>query len=267
MRVHGGDGSAGRFAGIRIGKVWSEPQRLGHMPTTSALGRLQTATNAEQGSGATFPLLRRTELSRFLDEMQLKELERYCKSATRKAGTTLFRQDDRAESLYLLVEGTVELRARPPGRRVYRTVELARPGCTLGDEAVLENERYLSSARALDLVKLLMLARSAFERLSEARPDIAVGVLRCSGACLLDTVRRSAILTQAPADVALKMLLDELATSPVPNGGRQMPVRITHAQLAGVLHLSRETVSRMLGQMAAQGVIELGRGVIRHRRT
>jgi CRP-like cAMP-binding protein len=30
-----------------------------------------------------------------------------------------------------------------------------------------------------------------------------------------------------------------------------------------VLHLSRETVSRMLSQMAGEGWIELGRGVIR----
>jgi CRP/FNR family transcriptional regulator, cyclic AMP receptor protein len=237
------------------------------MPTTSAFGSLQTTASTEHGSAASFPLLRRTQLSRFLNEMQLKELERYCKGVTKKAGTTIFRQDDRAESLFLLVEGTVELRARPPGRRVYRTLELARSGCTFGDEAILGNETYMSSARALEHVKLLVLLQSSFDRLTEARPDIAVGVLRCSGACLLETIRRAAILTQAPADVALRMLLDELATSPQPNTARPVPVRITHAQLAGVLHLSRETVSRLLGQMAAQGTIELGRGVIRLRRT
>jgi CRP-like cAMP-binding protein len=44
-----------------------------------------------------------------------------------------------------------------------------------------------------------------------------------------------------------------------------VPIHITHAQLAGVLHLSRETVSRMLGQMAEEGAVELGRGNIRVR--
>jgi CRP/FNR family transcriptional regulator, cyclic AMP receptor protein len=235
------------------------------MPTsTSVFPRTRSTSVAEPGSGGGFPLLRRTELSRFLGETQLKELERYCRSATRKSGTTLFRQEEEADNLYLLVEGTVELRARPPGRRAYRTVELIRPGCTFGDEAVVDNPTYLSGARALEQIKFLVLPRSAFERLADTRPDIAVGVLRCSGSCLLQTIQRAAILTQAPADVALRLLLDDLSAHGQ-RSGRPVPIRITHAQLAGVLHLSRETVSRMLGQMAAQGTIELGRGVIRHR--
>jgi len=233
--------------------------------TTSVFGRAQPATVTEPGSAGSFSLLRSTELSRFLIETQLKELERYCRSAARKSGTTLFRQDERADNLYLLVEGTVELRARPPGRRANRTVELIRPGCTFGDEAVVGQQTYLSGARALEQVKILVLPRSAFDRLADTRPDIAVGVLRCSGACLLQTIQRAAILTQAPADVALRLMLEDLASGTGQRNERPVPVRITHAQLAGVLHLSRETVSRMLGQMAAQGSIELGRGVIRHR--
>jgi CRP-like cAMP-binding protein len=86
--------------------------------------------------------------------------------------------------------------------------------------------------------------------------------MRCAGSCLVKTIRRSAILTQAPADVGLRMLLEELTESGQNNSG-PVPVRITHAQLAGVLHISRETVSRMLSQLAKSGTVELGRGIIR----
>ena len=95
--------------------------------------------------------------------------------------------------------------------------------------------------------------------------DIATGLLQCSGSCLLQTLRRSAILTQSPADVGLKLLLQELARDGGARNGHSAAIHITHAQLAGVLHLSRETVSRMLGQMAERGLVELGRGVIRVR--
>jgi CRP-like cAMP-binding protein len=78
-------------------------------------------------------------------------------------------------------------------------------------------------------------------------------------------VRRSAILTQSPADVGLRQLLIELSRATAEAEGHPVPLRITHAQLAGVLHLSRETVSRMLAQMAGEGRVELGRGVIRVR--
>jgi CRP/FNR family cyclic AMP-dependent transcriptional regulator len=237
------------------------------MPTTTRLYGGSRPATAEADSPGSFSLLRRTELKRFLNDAQLDEVERYCRSATRKSGTSLFRQDEPAEHLYLLVEGTVELRARPPGRRVYRTVELIRPGCTFGDEAVVGSPAYLSSARTVEPAKLLVLPRSAYDRMAEVRPDIALGIVRCAGSCLLHTVGRAAILTQAPAEIALRNLLEELAAGSGTRNGRPVPVRITHAQLAGVLHLSRETVSRMLGQMATEGAIELGRGVIRHRRS
>jgi CRP-like cAMP-binding protein len=212
----------------------------------------------------TFPLLRQTELRKCLSDVQLKELERFCRTSLRKAGTTLFRQGEPAEALYMVGEGSIELRARPPGRRVYRTVELVQPTCTFGDEALFGEENYLMSARVLEQAKLLILPRSSFERLSDQHPDIAVGILQCSGSCLLQTIRRSAILTQSPADVGLRQLLHELWRA---DGApaRPAPLRITHAQLAGVLHLSRETVSRMLGQMAGEGLVELGRGTIRIR--
>jgi CRP-like cAMP-binding protein len=202
------------------------------------------------------------ELRKFLDEAQLRELERYCRATTRKVGVTLFRQGDRADTFYLLNEGCVELRARPPGRRVYRTIELVTATCTFGDESLFGVTDYLASARVLEQSKLLALSRFEFDRMVEEHPDIAAGLLRCSGACLTETIRRAAILTQAPADVALRMLLAQLASPPRQNG-EPASVRITHAQLAGVLHVSRETVSRMLGQLVSKGAVELGRGVIR----
>jgi CRP-like cAMP-binding protein len=232
-----------------------------------------TTQRAPVPNGA-FPLLRQTELRNLLTDTQLQELERLCRPVARDPGTTLFRQGDPADTFYLLVEGMVELRARPPGRRAYRTVELIGPSCTFGDEALLGESHYLASARVIKAVRCLALSRSAFEMLAANRPDVALGVLRCATACLVKTVRRAAILTQAPADVGLRLLLEELSgvgsqadESGSSEGGgagpQNIPVRITHAQLAGVLHVSRETVSRMLSQLASSGELEVGRGVIR----
>jgi CRP/FNR family cyclic AMP-dependent transcriptional regulator len=211
----------------------------------------------------TFPLLRQTDLPKLLSEAQLQELERYCRSLVRKPGATLFRQDEPADTLYVVVDGTIELRARPPGRRVYRTVEMVVRRCTFGDEAVLGKPTYAVSARVLEQARLLALSRESFDQLAESRPDIALEILRCSASCLIQTLKRAAILTQSPADVALRLLLEEMASAGNGLQGRAASIRITHAQLAGMLHLSRETVSRMLGQMASKGSVELARGMIR----
>jgi CRP-like cAMP-binding protein len=213
---------------------------------------------ASEGRANIYPLLRQTPLRKFVPDSQLKDLEGFCERMTRAPGTTLYRQGDAADRLFLVVTGSVELRARPPGRRVYRTVEVGSEGCTVGDESVVGEDTYLTSARVQQGAELLILPSEQFERLLSARPEIAIGVLQCAGSCLIQMVRRSAILTQAPAGVALELLLRELSASR-DNG----VVHITHAQLAGLLHLSRETVSRMLGQMSSDGQVTLSRGAIR----
>jgi CRP/FNR family transcriptional regulator, cyclic AMP receptor protein len=223
------------------------------------------AAAATEDRATTFPT-RRTELRLALSELQLGELEHFCKASSRKAGATVFRQDEPAEAWFLLVEGLVELRARPPGRRVYRTVELIQPNCTFGDEALFGEEAYVASARVLEAARVLTCTRSEFEKLTQSRQDIAAGILRVAGSCLIQTIRRSAILAQSPADVGLRVLLSELADSAPGQNGRPRAIRITHAQIAGVLHVSRETVSRMLSELAEEGVVELGRGVIRVQR-
>jgi CRP/FNR family transcriptional regulator len=221
--------------------------------------------NAAANGTAVLALLRQTELRKFLSEAQLKDLERYARTATRKPGSTLFRQGEPAEGFFVLLEGIVELRARPPGRRVYRTIEVVQPTCTFGDESLLNESVYLASARVLETARVMTVSRFEFDRMVETQPELATGLLRCSASSLVQTVRRAAILTQSPADVGLKLLLEELASAQGGREGKTVPVRITHAQLAGVLHVSRETVSRMLRDLVAQGLVDLGRGVIRVR--
>src|SRR6059058_192988 len=134
-----------------------------------------------------FPLLRKTELRRLLTEKQLQQLEQFCRASSKRAGSTLFRQGDPADTFHLLADGMVELRARPPGRRVYRTVELIGPSCTFGDEAVCGETQYLASARVLETARILSLSRSAFERLCATHSEVALGVMRCAGSCLVKT--------------------------------------------------------------------------------
>jgi CRP-like cAMP-binding protein len=80
-------------------------------------------------------ILRRT-LRNFLSEQQLRDLERFCRAVVRRPGATLFRQDESSDAFFIVLQGSIELRARPPGRRVYRTVEVVGEGWTFGDEAL-----------------------------------------------------------------------------------------------------------------------------------
>ncbi|MGH2725271.1 MAG: cyclic nucleotide-binding domain-containing protein [Actinomycetota bacterium] len=71
--------------------------------------RTRTVGTMSGDDDGRFPLLRRTQLSRFLTDEQLRELEGECKTVSRRPWATLFRQGEEADSLFLVVEGSMEL--------------------------------------------------------------------------------------------------------------------------------------------------------------
>jgi CRP-like cAMP-binding protein len=216
-------------------------------------------------SSGRFPFIRQFALTDFLSAEHVAQLEKLGRPATRKAGATLFKQGARAETLYMVRDGLIELRALPPGRTSYQTIELVGPGRMVGDESAMGERRYFAMARVLEDARLLGFPINALEELALEHPGIALGLLRCACMCLVKMMRRSAILAHAPANVGLRLLLEDLAAASNGKEGRdhQVVVRVTQSQLGGMLHLSRESVGRMLREMAEEGLIELARGEIR----
>src|SRR6266496_2105033 len=106
---------------------------------------------------------------------------------------------------------------------MYRTVEVAGRGCTFGDESVLEGQQYLFGARALEPFRLLVIPLTRFEALARSQPEVALGLVRCAGTCLIQTLRRAAILAQAPSELAIQLLLEEIASAHRRGGG---PIRV-----------------------------------------
>jgi CRP-like cAMP-binding protein len=105
-------------------------------------------------------------------------------SAERK----LYREDDEADSAYVVVSGGIQLYREVGGGRV--PVGQAGPGAILGELALIADTRRLTSASAAADSVVLRLNRRMFRRMLEEYPDIAVTLHRRIAEDLQAMIRR-----------------------------------------------------------------------------
>ena len=88
----------------------------------------------------------------------------------------LYRQDDDADSAYVVVEGDISLFREQDGKRTI--VGTAGPGSILGELALIAGARRLTSAAAATEAGLIRLDRKMFRRILEEYPEAAAALHR-----------------------------------------------------------------------------------------
>jgi CRP-like cAMP-binding protein len=102
---------------------------------------------------------------------QLRLLAFGAETMTLPAGRKLYREDDDADSAYVVVRGMIKLFRENEGEPV--DLGVAEPGSTLGEMALIADARRLTSAEAADDAEVLRINRSMFRRILEEYPEAA----------------------------------------------------------------------------------------------
>ena len=87
------------------------------------------------------------------------------------AGRKLYREDDDADSAYVVVRGKIKLFRENEGEPT--DVGMAEAGSTLGEMALIADSRRLTSAEAATDAEVLRINRSMFRRILEEYPETA----------------------------------------------------------------------------------------------
>ena len=207
-------------------------------------------------------VLRRNFLFRGLPE---ELIERVAALAFRRSfgkDEVIFSQGDEGDALYGVVSGRVRISAAgPEGREVF--LNIMEPGDTFGEIAVMDGLPRTAAATALDQATLIVIKRQDFLRLLEREPQLAIHLLKLLCERLRWTselVEESAFLT-GPARLAKRLLiLASLHGRSVEVG--KLELRISQAELARFLGISRQIVNQHLSDWRKQGWVELGRSRI-----
>lgn len=169
----------------------------------------------------------------------------------------LFCAGEPSRRLYVLRAGRVKLtRSLPDGRE--QILGLCEPGDLLGLDA-LAGECYTHSAQALTPAAACALAYPDLVKVFEQNPAVTLRVLERLRAELARAQRHI-------SELGLKSATERVASyllSLVPPG-RAVPVRLslplTRQEMAELLGLTVETVSRTMTELARRGVVQVLRG-------
>ena len=89
-----------------------------------------------------------------------------------QADRKLYREDDEADSAYIVVKGRIVLYREQDGDRI--PIGTAGPGTMLSELALISDSRRLTSASAETDSEVIRLSRKMFRRILEEYPDVAV---------------------------------------------------------------------------------------------
>lgn len=197
-----------------------------------------------------------------LDCLAPSEREDVLAATTRRRfarGEIIVYAGDAGESLHLLERGRAAVCiGTADGDEL--TIGVVGPGDYFGEQALVDGvRRRTASVVALEAVETRSLPRGEFDRLRSRNPGIDQVLVTALSERVTRLTLQLAEALFVPVEVRLVRRLVELAV--VYGTGDGPPVvPLTQQQIGMLAGTTRPTVNRVLGELAAAGVVEVGRG-------
>ncbi|RDI95874.1 Crp/Fnr family transcriptional regulator [Meiothermus sp. QL-1] len=181
------------------------------------------------------------------------EAERVFHSFTARRGSYICYPQDEAKTLYYVVDGWVRL-FQLGKREEEVTLTVVGAGEIFGEGALLPEGRYGVFAEALVDSELLSASREDLQRLTSRFPEVQMAFVK-----LLSHRLRKA--EERLRDLRFKEVLPRLAKAlltAMRKGEGGLEVTLSHQDLAHLAGSTRETITKVLGELAMSDAIELG---------
>ena len=192
--------------------------------------------------------LNEDELGHIADKMVAKHFEN---------GNYIFLEDSEGEQCFFVLEGSVKVtRLSKDGREVI--LAMLNEGEFFGEMSLLDGESRSANVIALEKTKVLTLDRNDFIAVVNDYPQIAVQLLKELARRLRKSDRQIASLSLSDAEKRIALCIIRFADEQgvIQNGKVSIPKTPIQQDIANMAGTSRETVSRALGLLDKEDLIE-----------
>lgn len=191
-----------------------------------------------------------------LDRMSLAKVEAACAWKTAKEGEQLLNRDSESRDIFFVLRGRVRIvNYSNSGREI--AFALAGPGDYFGELAAIDGQPRSATVVALEECRLAALPPQAFREVLERHPQMAMLVLekltRIIRTC---DDRIMDLATLSAYQRVYAEILKACRPDPVRTGSWIVYPLPTQAQIAAQASTTRETVARVLSQLALDGVAD-----------
>lgn len=185
-----------------------------------------------------------------LDDVQLAKLKKISVVKKYNAKEILFYEGDMPVYLYVLLQGTLKVyKTNHKGQQIF--LHQFYPGGLVAELANFENIPYPATAEFTSNSEVLRIDYKSLEKDFFKNPDISMEIIKSLIAkhkILIEIIQKEVILT---ADAKIAKLILENA---------ELFVTLKNTQIASILNITPETLSRTLGKFKASDWIEIDDG-------
>ena len=212
--------------------------------------------------------LRDVEIFRDLTEAEIERLGEKMPMKDYKAKTVFYTPQDKTEIVFMIKRGRVRLYRLSASGDIFMTAILE-AGTFFGEMALLGQKLYGNFAEAATDCTICLISRADARKYLIGDERIAYCIIETLGKRLLELEQRLAdsALKRVPARVA--SLLLQFANKQIEhqnkskrNSANEIEIFCTHEELAQLLGIHRETITRTLREFSRLNFIRLGRGRI-----
>ena len=157
--------------------------------------------------------------------------------------------------MYVIQEGRVKVtKLSEDGRE--KILEMMGEGSFFGEMALLDQAPRSATVKTLTAAKLLALSRHDFLSLLRRSPDLSMTVIQELTRRLRDTDEQASSLSFLRVKDRTKGLLRRMAAESEEESARRATPTLTHQQIADMIGTSRETVTRVVKELKAEGWLQ-----------
>lgn len=205
-------------------------------------------------------ILSRQPLFRGLSDAEIGQLAACTREYRVRKQEMLFHKGDTAEGLHVVIMGQIKL-ALPSAQGSEKVVHMAGPGGTFGEAMVFLGKPYPVNAQATQESLVLVVARTGLINALDSNPEFARKMIASLSMRLHELIDDMESCTLRSSMQRVVCYLSHMApdqTSP----SYSMHLDTSKQTIASQLNLAPETLSRVLGQLAEAGIIEVkGRSI------
>lgn len=199
-----------------------------------------------------------------LPERVLSQLNSLRQNTFYPRGAVLFVEGEAPRGIFILCSGQAKVLATSPGgNRI--TLRLVEQGEVLGLSNTVSNEPYPITAETLSPCQVSFIPRLGFLQLLRASPDVSLRVAKHLSMELHKAWDQTRLLALSPGtQVRFVQFLQGWAQQhgQVLSEGTRLALNMTHEEIGASIGASRETVSRILGDLKRRELIRIVGGSI-----
>jgi CRP-like cAMP-binding protein len=204
--------------------------------------------------------LKKMAIFQDLEAAELQSVAAMFKERQYNRSEIIFVEEDTGQYMYVVKEGRVKVsRTLPNGRETILTFH--KEGEYFGEMSLIDGETAPATVTAVVATTILVISRTDFSVLL-ANPTIQSMFLKVLCKRCRDAWAQISVLAFHQADARIRASLDHLSRNrgtPTDHGIR-IDLHLTHRELAEMAGISRETATRILGQLQSEGVLTIEDG-------